>query len=81
MSNEGQWQDLRTHLDAVGAGEIKGQRRLDYRKAWATACKGAGGPGMLRHDFRRTAVRIMGQRRSAWAGGDEGHGAQDGGRV
>jgi integrase len=36
-----------------------GQRRQDYRKAWATACCKAGVPGMLRHGIRGSAVRNM----------------------
>ena len=38
---------------------VLGARRGDFKKAWTTACRNAGVPGMLRHDMRRSAVRNM----------------------
>ena len=40
-------------------GPHVGTRRKDFRKAWGTACRRVGCIGMLRHDFRRTAVRNL----------------------
>ncbi len=37
----------------------RGTRIKNFWNAWTTACKRAGAPGMLRHDFRRTAVRNL----------------------
>jgi integrase len=47
------------HLFPHLSRKLKGRRRLDYRKAWASACKKTGVSGRLRHDLRRTAVRNL----------------------
>ena len=36
-----------------------GAQMKGFRKAWITACKAAGVPGRIPHDFRRTAVRNL----------------------
>ena len=36
-----------------------GKKVGDFRKSWETACKKAGVPGHIPHDFRRTAVRNL----------------------
>ncbi|MBI3330342.1 MAG: tyrosine-type recombinase/integrase, partial [Nitrospinae bacterium] len=43
------------HVD----GRHRGKCIRDFRRTWKTACMKVGCPGMLRHDFRRTAVRNM----------------------
>jgi integrase len=40
-------------------GKRAGTPRTAFYKAWRTACRKASVPGMLTHDFRRTAVRNM----------------------
>jgi integrase len=36
-----------------------GEPVAEFRKAWATACRRAGLPGILFHDLRRSAIRDM----------------------
>jgi hypothetical protein len=36
-----------------------GQRIKALRRSWKSACKAAGCPDRIRHDFRRTAVRNL----------------------
>jgi integrase len=40
-------------------GEKKPAPVKNFRRAWLSACKAAGVPGRLVHDFRRTAVRNL----------------------
>jgi integrase len=47
------------HLFPHLTGKRAGMPRTAFYKAWRTACRKAGVPGMLTHDFRRTAVRNM----------------------
>ena len=36
-----------------------GKAIKSFRKAWLAACRAAGCPGRIPHDFRRTAVRNL----------------------
>ncbi len=47
------------HLFPHLTGPWRGKRIQDFKKRWKAACVQAGCPGMLRHDFRRTAVRNL----------------------
>jgi integrase len=37
----------------------KGRPIKSFRRAWLTACRNAGVPGRIPHDFRRTAIRNL----------------------
>jgi integrase len=47
------------HVFPYFSGRLRGRRVGDFGKAWATACKAAGAPGRIFHDYRRTAVRNL----------------------
>ena len=60
---EEQWRE-RQRLAAAGticpyAFQRIGEPIRDLRCAWRSACKAAGVPGKIVHDFRRTAVRNL----------------------
>jgi integrase len=50
--------ELFVHQTSKAPGLV-GNPIRDFRKAWRTACRRAGVPGAIRHDFRRTAVRNL----------------------
>ena len=46
-------------LDCLMVFHRDGEELVDFRKAWAAACKLAGLPGKRLHDCRRTAARNL----------------------
>lgn len=58
------WETLRQQhwkrrQDCPFVFHLDGRQIKDFRGSWKRACREAGIPGMLFHDFRRTAVRNM----------------------
>jgi integrase len=52
------WVFWRMVADGRG-GDTSPRRIISFTKVWQAACKAAGCPGRLPHDFRRTAVRNL----------------------
>jgi len=46
-------------LDCPYVFHLRGRKIGDFRVVWRKACRETGVPGMLFHDFRRTAIRNM----------------------
>jgi integrase len=61
QEQKGKADALRRDLGIICAFVFHGNgvRIKVFRKAWLTACKKAGVPGRIPHDFRRTAVRNL----------------------
>jgi integrase len=47
------------HRDGASLLDASGRPSKDFREDWKAACKAAGCPGKIPHDFRRTAVRNL----------------------
>ena len=55
--NEPRWPGVCVHSGARDATREAVGGIKNFRRAWISACKVAGVPGRILHDFRRTAVR------------------------
>jgi len=59
-NSEGRMLPYGDHPELVELIDAQWQaHELSFRKAWNKACKAAGYPGKIPHDFRRTAVRNL----------------------